>query len=96
MSKERGKNKYTFLAASFALSFSFEISHYINITPAFKEKTKNKISYPRIHIYLYLVPNRRHYKPPNRAYQNTLQIFPKIQYSFDYLAFAVFQEPLLK
>ena len=55
-SKERGTNKYTFLAASFALSFSFEISHYINITPAFKEKTKNKISYPRIHIYLYLVP----------------------------------------
>ena len=54
--KERGKNKYTFLAASFAHSFSFEISHYINITPAFKEKTKNKISYPRIHIYLYLVP----------------------------------------
>jgi len=36
------------LAASFIPIFLFKISYYINITPDFKEKTRNKISYPRM------------------------------------------------
>ena len=37
---------------SFILIFCFESSHYINITPTFKAKTKNKIIYSRINSYL--------------------------------------------
>jgi len=29
----------------------------MEITPVFKEKTKNKIIYPRINIYYYSIPN---------------------------------------
>jgi len=39
------------LADSFILIFLFENSHYMEITPVFKEKTKNKIIYPRMNIY---------------------------------------------
>jgi len=46
--KERCRNNFTLLAASFIPIFSFKISHYINITPDFKEKTRNKISYPKM------------------------------------------------
>jgi len=44
------------LATSFVLIFHFENSHYINITLAFKAKTKNKIINPKTSIYLFTVP----------------------------------------
>ena len=34
--------------------FNFENSHYINITPVFKAKTRNKISYPKfVNLFLH-------------------------------------------
>jgi len=47
------------LADSFILIFLFENSHYMEITPVYKEKTKNKIIYPRINIYYYSTPTQR-------------------------------------
>jgi len=57
MGEECCNNKYSFLADSFILIFLFENSHYMEITPVFKEKTKNKIIYPRINIYYYSIPD---------------------------------------
>jgi len=47
-SKERFKNKFIFLTASFALIFYFKKCRYINIFFIFKAKTKNKISYSKM------------------------------------------------
>ena len=56
MTKKRVKNKYTLLAVSFILILHLKKPYVARLYAVFEAQTENKITYPRMNIYLCLVP----------------------------------------